>query len=247
MCTRINSALPNKFLHLNSRNYFITMTATYHSFITGLASLLLVFCTNNDSVQAEESVDILSPAAFAEPHETVFSASTPDPISLHRGQVLETATDISLSTPVSELTYTRTYSSRLINDKDAAASLNGANWFGGLAGRYITPFEGGVRIRWDASSSRLFNERDGKFVPRGNFNASLQKRGEAAQEEYVMIQKDTDIVYVFYGFNNAIAEKVRGKIKEKTTRPLFVQGKKGDCFHYSEDTFGSYHHRCTAE
>ncbi|MDR3110372.1 MAG: hypothetical protein LBU65_11925, partial [Planctomycetaceae bacterium] len=185
--------------------------------LLGLILSVVMTCgvTFGDILNDEDS---LTPAAFADSDDSVFAATTSDPILLHRGTVLETSTDLSFDTPIGTWEHTRTYQSGLrlqqnVNDK---RDVQGQQWLSGTGSRVLTKIGDNIRLTRTASNSRVFMFDNDKYVPPAGLDASLVKRGADATEEFVLTFNDSGSVYIYYGFHSSVAEALRGKLKEKS-------------------------------
>jgi len=200
------------------RAFFVGLIVWFALSLTGFA------------VCADESDDVLIPAAFSGGVPGIFSATTPAPISLFRGAVLERATDLSLPTPISNWQHERTYTSRLNQRTD----VHGHQWLGGFQSRIIFSVDGGVRYRVNASASWLFQEKQGSFSPGSNFDATLVRQNTDAGTEFILTRNDSGDVEIFYGLDDAIPAPLRGKLKERTTRHYQSLKQTGETYTYDD-------------
>ncbi len=110
-------------------------TKYLHSLLTALLVVSMSVTCSAFANRTDEGDD-LTPASFADGNadELVYAATSADPILLHKGTVTETATDLSLDTPIGEWEHTRTYQSEYKPLKDASECRD-VHGQSGLVGR----------------------------------------------------------------------------------------------------------------
>ena len=164
-------------------------------------------------------------------------SSTPDPIYLRKGSVIESAVDLQASGPGLSWVQSRSYDSSEILTGDTQL---GNNWLSNNGDTLLVQKPNqGVSYLLNASAQQLFSyaSEDENYVQyTAPHDSAFSLVRYKSSHEYRLTNRASGQVSIFFDFSNA---STPGKLKEQTNRDWLAQGKTGIQFPYASGKLAS--------
>ena len=175
-----------------------------------------------------------------------YPETTPNPIHLARGAVVEGAIDLALPGPVFSWSHTRNY------DSGNVSSTTGRNlfWVGSDGSRpYLSNTTGDeVNLIQTASSYRAFTGTAPTLDSPLDYDATMAIASVTDSDDldndmndtetidvYTLVEHSTGRVLIFLGFDADVAAEYRGRMVERTTVEYQADGLRGIAYAYNSD------------